>query len=202
MTISHRRPPFAQCLGSQFTPVQPISSRARRRRGNVFFPLPGRFLLFWNVSIFLRGKRLSGAPTAWDENLALLAKNPVFMRVCEQCQVAQFNGKWHCSEKGYFLTENKLYQFKATKYAKSCRTVPSGTVQKPRFYAGLSPTVPFPSLKPPSAWALKSRFGAAGFSEGGWQAARAWVRGRSGRLFPLPCLRSRPHLRYRNDSER
>ena len=51
----------------------------------------------------------------------------------------------------------KLYQFKVTKYAKSCRTVPSGTVQKPRFYAGLSPTVPFPSLKPPSAWALKSR---------------------------------------------
>ena len=170
------------------------------------------------------------------------------MRVCEQCQVAQFNGKWHCSEKGYFLTGNKLYQFKVTKYAKSCRTVPCGTVQKPRFYAGLSPTVPFPSLKPPSAWALKSRFGAAataapvltasarprlvpghsshgpgprwgpfrtdrggsrdrrfgaaGFSEGGWQAARAWVRGRSGRLFPLPCLRSRPHLRYRNDSER
>ena len=83
------------------------------------------------------------------------------MRVCEQCQVAQFNGKWHCSEKGYFLTENKLYQFKVTKHAKSCRTVPGGTVQKPRFYAGLSPTVPFPSLKPPSAWALKSRFGAA-----------------------------------------
>ena len=65
----------------------------------------------------------------------------------------------------------------------------------------------------PCAWALKSRswspvgtrtdrggsrdrrFGAAGFSEGGWQAARAWVRGRSGRLFPLPCLRSRPYLR-------
>ena len=70
------------------------------------------------------------------------------MRVCEQCQVAQFNGKWHCSEKEYFLSGNKLYQFKATKYAKSCRTVPSGTVQKPRFYAGLSPTVPFPSLKP------------------------------------------------------
>ena len=40
------------------------------------------------------------------------------------------------------------------------------------------------------------RFGAAGFSEGGWQAARAWVRGRSGRLFPLPYLRSQ------NDSER
>ena len=146
--------------------------------------------------------------------MALLAKNPVFMRVCEQCQVAQFNGKWHCSEKRYFLTGNKLYQFKVTKYAKSCRTVPSGTVQKPRFYAGLSPTVPFPSLKPSSAWALKSRswspvgtrtdrggsrdrrFGAAGFSEGGWQAARAWVRGRSGRLFPLS------YLRYRNDSER
>ena len=129
------------------------------------------------------------------------------MRVCEQCQVAQFNGKWHCSEKRYFLTGNKLYQFKVTKYAKSCRTVPSGTVQKPRFYAGLSPTVPFSYLKPPSAWALKSRFGAAAtaapvltasarprpvpglssherrlkapeFSEGGWQAARAQVRWR------------------------
>ena len=26
------------------------------------------------------------------------------------------------------------------------------------------------------------RFGAAGFSEGGWQAARAWVRGRTGQV--------------------
>ena len=29
--------------------------------------------------------------------MALLAKNPVFMRLCEQCQMAQFNGKWHSS---------------------------------------------------------------------------------------------------------
>ena len=29
--------------------------------------------------------------------MALLAKKPVFMRLCEQCQMAQFNGKWHSS---------------------------------------------------------------------------------------------------------
>ena len=29
--------------------------------------------------------------------MALLAKKPVFMRLCEQCHMAQFNGKWHSS---------------------------------------------------------------------------------------------------------
>ena len=42
-------------------------------------------------------KPISGTPTACDENLALLAKKPVFMRLCEQCHMAQFNGKWHSS---------------------------------------------------------------------------------------------------------
>ena len=29
--------------------------------------------------------------------MALLAKKPAFMRLCEQCHMAQFNGKWHSS---------------------------------------------------------------------------------------------------------
>ena len=142
--------------GSQFAPVQTISSRSRGLHPWQFAPWGGE--LRSRLCKQLAHVRAAGGETVSSPCSGASGASYFFRTYRSFSEGSAFPAPprlamktWHCWRKTQCLCG----------FANSA----SGTVQKPRFYAGLSPTVLFPSLKPPSAWALKSRFGAAGFSE-------------------------------------